>query len=147
MMLYKTINNNKAFTLMEAIIVIIIVAIAVAIWGFYGRDHMKIAMMTEAKMFIDKIVAQEKIYYANNGDFVDTGENTVTELNQIFINAGQNKYFNNFEIMAERVDGIVNFLKITLKPNLDKYEDLSGYYIIGLYSLEKDTIVYDEYYG
>ena len=62
-------NNNKrntiskkGFTFIEVIIVIVIVSILSVAWFFTGKGHVSISMTTEARAFIEKIVAQEKKY-------------------------------------------------------------------------------------
>jgi hypothetical protein len=43
-------------------VVVIIISVLVLLWGFYGGDHMRIAITNEGHMFIEKIIAQEKMY-------------------------------------------------------------------------------------
>ncbi len=138
--------NRKGFTLMEGMVVIIIIGICVAIWGYHGRDHMKIAMMNEAKMFIDKIISQEKLYRADNGVFIATpGSSKYNTFESLYISTKSNKYFKTFTITVP--PNTTGTVIVELYPNLSKYPDMNGYYIRGIYSAAKDTIEYHEFYG
>ena len=138
--------NNKGFSLMESMVVIIIIGICIAIWGYHGRDHIKIAMMSEAEMFVDKIIAQEKIYRANNGVFIATppGE-SYTTFDPLFINTKSNKYFKTFKITIP--PGTMGTVIVEIYPDIAEYPDMNGYYIRGIYASYKDTIEYHEFYG
>ena len=145
-MLLKKLHNKKGFTLMEGMIVIIIIGICVAIWGFHGRDHIKLSMMNEAKMFIDKIVAQEKIYRANQGAFKPTpGTGAVGGMEDLYINTRSNTYFKTFKIIVPA--GTTGTLIVEIYPNTKKYPDMNGYYIRGVYNAVKDTVEYHEFFG
>ena len=146
-------SNNKGFTLIEAIVVIIIFAIVVLIWGFYGRDNIKLAMMNEAKMFIGKIVAQEKIYFSNKGAFLKTpGDGAVSKMDELFLDTRSNKYYKTFKITTE-IQSITStsyktpVLKIYVYPDKTKVKDLENYYVEGTYKSVNDKIDYTEHYG
>lgn len=150
--MFNKIKNNKGFSLMEAMVVIIIIGICVAIWGVHGRDQIKISMMSEARSFCDRVVAQEKIHYANNREYVlSKGESgtasgdpvAVTKLNPLFIDAKENKYFNKFTIKAPK-KGV---LTITMHPDTNRYSDMKNYSVVATYTFEKDVITYEEIYG
>jgi prepilin-type N-terminal cleavage/methylation domain-containing protein len=138
-------KNKKGFTILEGLVVVVIIGICVAIWGFHGRDHMKISMMSEARMFIDKIVAQEKIYYANHGEFINTNNKSVNVLGTIFISAKSNKYFKTFKILTP--EGKTNTLVVEVYPDTKTYKDLKNYYIRGIFVLGMDTVEYNEFFG
>ena len=137
-------KNKKGFTIVEGLVVVVIIGVCIAIWGFHGRSHMKISMMSEAKMFIDKIVAQEKIYYANNGSFLNTNNKTLNVLEKIYISSKSNKYFKTFKITTPSGK---NTLIVEVYPDTTKYKDLNGYYIRGIFVLGMDTVEYNEFYG
>lgn len=150
-MLKKMISNNKAFTFMESMVVIIMIGILVVIWGFHGRDHAKLAMMSEARMFVDKIIAQEKMYYANNGVFIASkgvdglgaDVESVDKLVPIFIDTKSNKYFKAFMVKLPDINTVV----VELYPDVSKYPDMSDFYIRAVYATQTDAIEYDEFYG
>lgn len=137
-------RDKKGFTMMELIVVIVIVGVCLAIWGFHGRDHIKIAMMSEAKVFIEKVISQEKIYRANNGTFIATS-GTVDTFDPLYINTKTNKYFTKFKI--EKTPGSVGTVVVDVYPDTTKYKDMSGYWVRGIYTTDKDIIVYHENYG
>ena len=136
---------------MLAMVVIIIIGICVLIWGFYSRKHTKVAMMTEGKMFIEKIVAQEKDYYASKGFFYEqTGTGTLSSSDDLFINTNQNKYFKTFRVTRPTNSTGVKTLGtvlIDIYPDTVKYPDLAGYSIRGIFLADKDLITYDEKFG
>jgi prepilin-type N-terminal cleavage/methylation domain-containing protein len=144
-------SNGKGFTLIEAIIVIILFAVIVLIWGFYGRDHVKIAMMNEARMFIEKIVAQERIYFSNKGTFIKTpGDGAVSKMDEIFIDTRSNKYYKTFKIIigTETVGSDKTAtLKIFVYPDTTVVGDLENYYVEGFYKNINNKIEYIENYG
>lgn len=144
-MLGKILKNKNAFTFMEAMVTVIIIGICVAIWGFYGRDHTKMSMMTEARVFIDKIIAQEKMYYADNGTYVDTNGLVVSKIDPLFIDAKENRYFKTFRIT--RPTGTLGTVIVEVYPDTNKYSDMVGFYVRGIYLAEKDIIEYNEFYG
>lgn len=139
-------HNKKGFTFMESMIVIILIAICVAIWGYHGRDHIKISMMNEAEMFVDKVIAQEKIYRANNSTFIATpGDAKYNAFDPLLINSKSNKYFKTFRIIIP--PGTTGTIIVEVYPDTSKYKDMGGYYVRGIYAAYKDTIEYHEFYG
>lgn len=138
-------KNKKGFSLIEAVFVIAIIGISVVMWGYYGVDHVGISMMQEAKMFVEKIVAQEKKYYADKGYFYFTaGTDKVEKAEEIFIDTKGNKYFKKFRIRNNSES--VNYVIIEMYPDTKKYPDLTGCYVTGKYYPNKDIIDYQEIY-
>lgn len=145
-MLNKLLKGKNAFTFIEAMVIIIIIGMCVLMWGFYGRDHIRVSMMNEARMFTEKIIGQEKIYYADNGYFYRTaGSDPVLKADELAIDAKENKYFKSFKIT--RPAGTLGTVIVDLYINSDKYKDFVGYTIKGIYLADKDIIQYDETYG
>lgn len=145
-MLNKILKEKKAFTFIEAMVIIIIIGICMVMWGFYGRDHVKASMMNEAKMFIEKIVGQEKNYYAENSVFYATpGSSAVSSADPIFITTKENKYFDKFKIT--RPGTTLGTLIIDVYIDSSKYKDFSGFSIRGVFTADKDLITYTETYG
>lgn len=131
---------------METVVVILIVGICFAIWGFHGRDHIRIAMMSEAKVFIEKVISQEKMYRANNGTFIATsGSTTVDTFDPLYINTKNNKYFTKFKIIKPA--NTLGTIIVEVYPDTTKQKDMSGYYVRGIYTADKDIIEYNEFYG
>lgn len=93
----KKIYNNRGVSLIECMVVVIIISVLVLLWGFYGGDHMRIAITNEGHMFIEKIIAQEKMYRIRKSAYFPIVSSTTasTELN---IDTNQNKYFKYFTV-------------------------------------------------
>lgn len=93
---------------MEVMVVIVIIGITLLIWKFASSGHVKLAIVNEGRTFIEKIVAQERIYRANYGNFA-TGTN-ITKETAIDINTNDNKYFKRFTIedTSQGIDVIVH---------------------------------------
>lgn len=133
---------------MEGMVVIILIAISIAIWGYNGRSHIKISMMSEAEMFVEKIISQEKLYRANNGSFIRTpGTGKYNSFESLYISTKTNKYFKTFRIIVPEGTGVIGTITVELYPDTAKYPDMNGYFVRGVYYLSKDTIEYDEIYG
>ncbi len=146
----KMILNNKGFTLIEAVVVIVIFSIVVLMWRFYSRDNVKIAMMNEGKMFIEKIVAQEKFYMSEKGTFIKSpGTSAVSKMDELFLDTRSNKYYKTFKIDFTVVSGTTKSHKLTINLYPDKtiVKDLDGYYVTGTYTSANDKIEYEEHYG
>lgn len=93
----KNIINNNGFSLMECLVAIIIISVVVLIWGFYGSDHVRIAISNEGRMFINQVVAQERLYLAEKSEFwVSTG--IINDSDELNLNTIQNKYFKTFKV-------------------------------------------------
>jgi prepilin-type N-terminal cleavage/methylation domain-containing protein len=139
-------SNVKGFTFIEVIVVIVIIAILASAWFFTGRGHLKIAMANEGRALIDKIVAQEKIYRVQKSDFFLTTER-VEFSKDLKIDARQNKYFKEFEIVrtknasgtAETMEGV----QVIVYPE-ENDADLSGVSLTGIYKLDSDVVNYVE---
>ncbi|MFA7073793.1 MAG: prepilin-type N-terminal cleavage/methylation domain-containing protein [Endomicrobiaceae bacterium] len=93
----KKIFNNYGVSLIECIIVIIIISILVLLWGFYGRDHMRIAITNEGHMFIEKVIAQEKMYRIRESAYLPV-VSSVTASEELDIDTFHNKYFKTFTV-------------------------------------------------
>lgn len=93
----KKILNNYGVSLIECIIVVIIISILVLLWGFYGGDHVRIAITNEGHMFIEKIISQEKMYRARKSAYLPIVSTTTTS-SELNIDTNQNKYFKTFNV-------------------------------------------------
>ena len=93
----RSIISKKGFTFIEVIIVIVIVSILSVAWFFTGKGHVSISMTTEARAFIEKIVAQEKIYRVQKSRFFLT-DDKIESSTELKIDSGKNKYFKEFTI-------------------------------------------------
>ena len=143
-------KSKKGFTFMEGMVVIILLGICILIWGYTGRDHIKISMMSEAEMFVEKIISQEKLYRADKGIFIPTpGSGTYNSFETLYISTKTNKYFKTFRIIVPKPEetSIVGTVTVELYPDTTKYPDMNGYFVRGIYYSSKDTIEYDEIYG
>lgn len=93
----KKILNNHGVSFIECIIVIIIISILVLLWGFYGGDHMRIAITNEGHMFIEKVIAQEKMYRIRESAYLPI-VSSVTASEDLDIDTFHNKYFKTFTV-------------------------------------------------
>ena len=105
----KNMKNNKAFTLTEVIAVAAVIVVLAVVWAFYGRGHVKVAMMNEGRLFVDKIIAQERNYLSEHGSFKTEGSYTRYS-KDLYIDARDNKYFSTFKI-ATSGSNVTVFLK------------------------------------
>ncbi len=84
---------------MEVMVVIIIIGITLLIWKFASSGHVKLAIVNEGRTFIEKVVAQEKMYRAGKGNGSFKPISTATKVdNDIMINTYDNKYFLTFKV-------------------------------------------------
>jgi len=95
--------NKFGISLMEAMVVIVIIAILLLVWKFSSGGHIKIAIVNEGRMFVEKVVAQEKMYRTNHGSF--KAISSTNKNDDIMINTYDNKYFKNF-VVATTANGI-----------------------------------------
>ncbi len=135
----RSIISKKGFTFIEVIIVIVIVSILSVAWFFTGKGHVSISMTTEARAFIEKIVAQEKIYRVQKSRFFLT-DDKIESSTELKIDSGKNKYFKEFTITEKD-----NVLTVTAYP-ASGVEELTDVVenIVGNYNLETGELVYVE---
>ena len=135
----RSIISKKGFTFIEVIIVIVIVSILSVAWFFTGKGHVSISMTTEARAFIEKIVAQEKIYRVQKSRFFLT-DDKIESSTELKIDSGKNKYFKEFTITEKD-----NVLTVTVYPAAE-IEELTDVVenIVGNYNLETGELVYVE---
>jgi prepilin-type N-terminal cleavage/methylation domain-containing protein len=115
-------KNNKGFTFIELIVVIVIVAIVAVAYFFTGKNHTTIAQSTEARAFIEKVVAQEKIYRTEMSKFY-TVNSAVSAVKDLKLDTNQNKYFKTFKITVSGAN-----LAITLYPKSGVKVTITGNY-------------------
>ena len=143
------ISNVKAFTFIEVMIVVVIIAI-LAVVGFYsGKGHVKISMTTEARSFIEKIVAQEKMYLIRNSEFFVTGENNrISSSKELQIDSSKNKYFKLFTITTGSAGSGSSSddqpMLMVRTFAIDNSNDLENFSIEGIYNLETGRLEYEE---
>jgi len=135
----RSIISKKGFTFIEVIIVIVIVSILSVAWFFTGKGHVSISMTTEARAFIEKIVAQEKIYRVQKSRFFLT-DDKIESSTELKIDSGKNKYFKEFTITEKD-----NVLTVTVYPaaGIEELTDVVEN-IVGNYNLETGELVYVE---
>lgn len=141
-------KNNKGVTLLECLVAVTIVGVLAVAWGYYGRQDIKLASMNEGRAFVEKLVAQEKMYMSEQGEFIDTrtspsGEpKVVSELQALFINTNMNKYYKTFKINKGP-----DILVIEMYPDVEKYPDFEGFLVKAVYKTLTDKIEYNDTYG
>lgn len=89
-------SNNLGISLMECMVVIIIIGIMLLIWRFTSKGHIQIAISNEGYAFIEKVVAQERIYRTHHAGFLSVAKTAIS--NELNINTYDNKYFSNFSV-------------------------------------------------
>ena len=102
----KIFKNSKGFSFLELSVAVIIMSILVVIWGFSGGGDIKRSMLTEAKMFIEQVVGQEKIYLAQKSEFW-VSPSTITFSDGLRIGTVQNKYFKTFKISSSSAGSVL----------------------------------------
>ena len=91
------IKENKAFALVEVVIVIVIVAILSAVSVPVYKSHIKKATEVEAKVLADSIFNAEDIYYSEYGEFY-ANKKTTSYDKVLKVDTRENKYFTSFYI-------------------------------------------------
>ena len=133
----RSIISKKGFTFIEVIIVIVIVSILSVAWFFTGKGHVSVSMTTEARAFIEKIVAQEKKYRVQKSKFFLTSDK-IESSKVLMIDSGKNKYFKKFTITEN--GGV---LVVTVFPEDDELKEVVDY-IAGEYNLSTGELKYVE---
>ena len=87
-------SNNLGISLMECMIVIIIIGVMLLIWRFSSKNHIRIAIANEGRAFVEKVVAQERIYRTNHAGFLPVAKTAKNA--DLKINTYDNKYFSKF---------------------------------------------------
>ena len=94
------IKENKAFTLVEVVIVIVIVGILSAVSVPIYKNHIKKAKEMEAKVLADSIFTAEDIYYSEYGEFY-ANKKTASYDKVLKVDSRGNKYFTSFYINTD----------------------------------------------
>lgn len=111
--------NNKGFSFVELVVVIVIVSVVIVIWGFTGGNDVKRSMLTEGKMFIEQVIAQERLYLAEKSEFwVSVG--TVTVADALNISTLQNKYFKVFKVSSSTAADILTIEVYSTESHTNK---------------------------
>ncbi len=131
------ITKNKAFTLTEMVVTIAVIITLAVVWAFYGRGHVKYAMMNEGRLFIEKIVAQEREYFNEHGNF-KTESNYTPYSKDLYIDTKENKYFSAFKIENNTSEGG----KIIV--SLSSFSDNNSEAMKGVYYIKDSTFSYTE---
>lgn len=135
----RNIISKKGFTFIEVMIVLVIVSVLSVAWFFTGKGHVSISMTTEARAFIEKIVAQEKIYRVQKSKFFLT-EDKIKESKELMIDSGKNKYFKEFTITEK--EGV---LMVTVFPSDNELKETVEN-IAGIYDLSTGELKYVEHF-
>lgn len=90
-------KNNKAFTLVELVIVIIIVAILSIVGVSVYRGYVARAIMSEAKALMGAVERGEMILYSSQGQYHAVPEGTSYD-EDMDIDIRGNKYFTSFKV-------------------------------------------------
>lgn len=127
--------NVFGISLIECMVVIVIIGIMLLIWRFTSKGHEQIAIANEGYAFIEKVVAQERIYRTTHSDFLPVGKTSKND--SLKINAYDNKYFSNFSVEVT-ADGI----KVFVYGNTNtKAKDMQIY---GTYNSRSNQLEYKE---
>ena len=125
-------KNNKGFTFVELMVVVIIVSILSLVSVAVYRGYINKAKMAEGEALLRAIADAEEIYYAANDVYLlrDSYGSALLQKNantdkNFNINAGTNKYFTTFKIsgnaassaVIETKDSSGITLKLTIKTN------------------------------
>jgi len=129
-------SNNFGISLMECMIVIIIIGIMLLIWRFTSRGHIRIAIANEGRAFVEKVVAQERIYRANHSNF--DFFSTTRENSKLNINTNDNKYFSTFSVDNSKG----SFRVVVYGTDGTK---ASGVQIIGIYNTSTNGLTIEEH--
>ena len=105
--------NNLGISLVEAMVVIVIIGVLLLIWKFISSGHIKIAIVNEGRTFVEKVIAQERMYRANKGEFLTTATptygyqvNNSANSDILMINTHDNRYFKQFTVTLDTTGGI-----------------------------------------
>ena len=122
---------------MEVMVVIIIIGITLLIWKFASSGHVKLAIVNEGRTFIEKVVAQEKMYRAGKGNGSFKTISTATKVdNDIMINTYDNKYFLTFKVTGVSASGFTAVVVGSGKAN--------GINVTGVYTAANNNLAITE---
>lgn len=127
--------NVFGISLIECMVVIVIIGIMLLIWRFTSKGHEQIAIANEGYAFIEKVVAQERIYRTTHSDFLPVGKTSKND--SLKINAYDNKYFSKFSVEVT-ADGI----KVFVYGNTNT--KANGMQIYGTYNSKSNQLEYKE---
>lgn len=124
-------------SLIEAMVVIVIIAVLLLVWKFVSNGHIKIAMINEGRAFVEKVVAQERMYRTQHNSFKEISSPASNDTD-IMINTYDNKYFKTFTVTTTSA-GIDVIAIGTGKANNMK--------VTGVYSASNNNLSITENYG
>lgn len=128
-------SNNLGISLMECMIVIIIIGVMLLIWRFSSKNHIRIAIANEGRAFVEKVVAQERIYRTNHAGFLPVAKTAKNA--DLKINTYDNKYFSKFSVEVTGT-GIKVFVYG------DESTKANGMQIYGIYTSSDNELEYHE---
>lgn len=95
-MIFASIKKNIAFTLVELVITIVIVAILSLVAVPLYRGYTRKAMTTEGRAVIKNIENSEKVYYVEFYEYYPVPDTSFD--NTLDVDARANKYFTTFKV-------------------------------------------------
>ena len=90
-------NNNKGYTFVELIAVLVIISILSLIGVSTYNKLIRTSMMAEGKVLVSSVAKAEWIYYAEHSRFYSTGGFVFTN-DTLGIDARQGKYFQEYDV-------------------------------------------------
>lgn len=77
-LLFKLLKNEKGFTMIEMMVVLIIIAVLIGGGIKFYSDYIENARVTKAKAQINVMQAALDAYYAENGEYPETDDDLLT---------------------------------------------------------------------
>ena len=107
-------NNEKGFTLVELVIVIIIIGVLAVVGVPSFQRHVRKSYAAEGKALLISIAMAEKMYFIDNHAYHDTGNAYVGVDTALGVDAQSNTYFQTFLIGVDNTPATENFTAWTV---------------------------------
>lgn len=133
---------DKGISIIEVMVVMLLVMVTAIMWSMNRKSQLRVAYQQEARIFIQDIVNRERMYFAQNSQYLEilVPTSTITLFN---ISALKNNYFKTFSV---EVDTAAPYSEINPRLEVIAYgaNKAAGITVSGIYQRENDDLVLEE---